>query len=214
MGRATVEAVLRMSAEHVAGPKEQGRRDADRELYWHGVQAGRVALKDGSCGRRSCGGARSGHGAAKRARWRFRVRQANWRWTAGGRERHNQPLSPESCAERCEAAGELAGSTVSGLSSSAACSSTCSHRVPSLRYYGFLANDNRQHQLAECRRFLLAAPLPGAERARPATTDPRDLYEASTGRPLRRCPRCHDGSMQAVDHLAGAWACPPTLDSS
>ena len=46
MGRATVEAVLQMSAEKVAGPKEQGRRDADRELYWHGVQAGRVALKE------------------------------------------------------------------------------------------------------------------------------------------------------------------------
>ena len=46
MGRATIEAVLRMSAESVAGPKEQGRRDADRELYWHGVQAGRVALKE------------------------------------------------------------------------------------------------------------------------------------------------------------------------
>ena len=46
MGRATIEAVLQMSAEQVAGPKEQGRRDADRELYWHGVQAGRVALKE------------------------------------------------------------------------------------------------------------------------------------------------------------------------
>ena len=46
MGRATVEAVLKMSAEQVAGPKEQGGRDADRELYWHGVQAGRVALKE------------------------------------------------------------------------------------------------------------------------------------------------------------------------
>ena len=33
MGRATVEAVPGMSAEQVAGPKEQGRRDADRELY-------------------------------------------------------------------------------------------------------------------------------------------------------------------------------------
>ena len=46
MGRATIEAVLQMSAVQVAGPKEQGRRDADRELYWHGVQAGRVALKE------------------------------------------------------------------------------------------------------------------------------------------------------------------------
>ena len=46
MGRATIEAVLQMSAVQVAGPKEQGRRDADREVYWHGVQAGRVALKE------------------------------------------------------------------------------------------------------------------------------------------------------------------------
>ena len=46
MGRATIEAVLQMSAAQVAGPKEQGRRDADRELYWHGVQAGRKALRD------------------------------------------------------------------------------------------------------------------------------------------------------------------------
>ena len=36
MGRATIEAVLQMSAEQVAGPKEQGRRGGDRELYWHG----------------------------------------------------------------------------------------------------------------------------------------------------------------------------------
>jgi transposase-like protein len=44
MGRATVEAVLRMSAEQLAGPKTQGRRDDDRDLYWHGSQPGRVAL--------------------------------------------------------------------------------------------------------------------------------------------------------------------------
>ena len=31
MGRATIAAVLRMSAEALAGPKEQGRRDADRD---------------------------------------------------------------------------------------------------------------------------------------------------------------------------------------
>ena len=51
MGRATIEAVLQMSAAQVAGPKEQGRRDADREVYWHGVQAGRVALR--GCPKRS-----------------------------------------------------------------------------------------------------------------------------------------------------------------
>jgi putative transposase len=46
MGRATVEAVLRMSAEQVAGAKRQGCRGDDRELYWHGSQKGRIALKE------------------------------------------------------------------------------------------------------------------------------------------------------------------------
>ena len=49
------------------------------------------------------------------------------------------------------------------------------HRI---RYYGFLANRNRREQLAECRRLLLAAPLPEAEHAGPATTDFRDCYQA------------------------------------
>ena len=34
-----------MSAEQVAGPKAQGCRGPDREVYWHGVQGGHVALK-------------------------------------------------------------------------------------------------------------------------------------------------------------------------
>ena len=46
MGRATVEAVLQMSAEQVAGPNAQGRRGLDREVYGHGVQGGRVAIKE------------------------------------------------------------------------------------------------------------------------------------------------------------------------
>jgi putative transposase len=46
MGRATVEAILRMSAEQLAGPRSQGRRDDDRDLYWHGSQKGRVALRE------------------------------------------------------------------------------------------------------------------------------------------------------------------------
>ena len=83
------------------------------------------------------------------------------------------------------------------------------HRI---RHYGFLANRNRQQKLTECRR-LLCTPPPAAE-AGPVATDYRDRYEALTGRSLRRCPRCHDGNMQAVD-LAGAWGwCPVILDSS
>src|SRR5262245_10887184 len=45
MGRATIEAVLLMSAQAVAGPKQQGKK-ADRPIAYHGSQAGRVALKE------------------------------------------------------------------------------------------------------------------------------------------------------------------------
>ena len=85
------------------------------------------------------------------------------------------------------------------------------HRI---RYYGLLANLARQQKLTECRRLLHAPPPPPPEHASPATTDYRDRYEALTGRSLRRCPRCHDGNMHAVDRLADEWACPAILDSS
>ena len=45
MGRATIEAILRMSAEGVAGPRQQGRK-SNRDVYWHGAQPGRVALRE------------------------------------------------------------------------------------------------------------------------------------------------------------------------
>jgi putative transposase len=45
MGRATIEAVLLMSAAQVAGPKQQGKK-TDRDVAYHGSQAGRVALKE------------------------------------------------------------------------------------------------------------------------------------------------------------------------
>lgn len=45
MGRASVEAVLELSATQVAGPPPQGKaRQADR--VWHGTQPGRVFLKE------------------------------------------------------------------------------------------------------------------------------------------------------------------------
>ena len=43
MGRATIEAVLLMSARQAAGPKQQGQK-TDREVVYHGSQTGRVAL--------------------------------------------------------------------------------------------------------------------------------------------------------------------------
>jgi transposase-like protein len=45
MGRATIETVLQLSAEQVAGPPQQGRRRAEG-IFWHGTQAGSVYLKE------------------------------------------------------------------------------------------------------------------------------------------------------------------------
>lgn len=45
MGRATIEAILKMSAEEVAGSRQQGKA-SDRPYYWHGTQPGRVALAE------------------------------------------------------------------------------------------------------------------------------------------------------------------------
>jgi len=44
MGRATIEAVLLMSAEQVAGPKTPGKKSGD--IRWHGRQGGKVALSE------------------------------------------------------------------------------------------------------------------------------------------------------------------------
>jgi transposase-like protein len=45
MGRATIEAVLLMSAAQAAGPNQPGRK-THRQVVDHGTQAGRVALKE------------------------------------------------------------------------------------------------------------------------------------------------------------------------
>src|SRR5438105_2387664 len=40
MGKAAVEAMLQISAEQIAGPKQQGKRGSDRPIRHHGVQDG------------------------------------------------------------------------------------------------------------------------------------------------------------------------------
>src|SRR5579884_2111663 len=45
MGRASIEAVLRLSARQVAGEPQQGKARAG-EVSWHGTQPGRVKLKE------------------------------------------------------------------------------------------------------------------------------------------------------------------------
>jgi len=47
-GRATIEAVLQLSAEQVAGPRTPGQRRSG--LLWHGRQNGRVCLKERKLG--------------------------------------------------------------------------------------------------------------------------------------------------------------------
>jgi hypothetical protein len=44
MGRATIEAVLTLSAQQIAGPKEPGK--AGGAIRWHGTQKGVVALSE------------------------------------------------------------------------------------------------------------------------------------------------------------------------
>ena len=85
------------------------------------------------------------------------------------------------------------------------------HRI---RYYGFLANRTRRQKLAECRRLLSTPPASPPEQAGRTAADYRDRYEALTGRSLRRCPRCDDGSMLVVDLLARRWVSPAIVDSS
>lgn len=46
MGRATIEAVLEMSAEVVAGPKQAGRARSANDTVWYGRQGGQAYLSD------------------------------------------------------------------------------------------------------------------------------------------------------------------------
>ncbi len=45
-GRATIQAVLQMSAEQVVGPKRRGKRDETRSVHWYGSQPGVVSLSN------------------------------------------------------------------------------------------------------------------------------------------------------------------------
>ena len=48
LGRKTIETILEVSAEQIAGPRAQGR--AGKEVRWHGHQRGRVRLADRQLG--------------------------------------------------------------------------------------------------------------------------------------------------------------------
>jgi hypothetical protein len=74
------------------------------------------------------------------------------------------------------------------------------HRI---RYYGLLGNRHRKERLAHCRQ-LLGTASPANSSASTSPPDYRDRYEALTGISLRTCPRCRDGQMRIVEHLARA----------
>ena len=46
IGRVTIDTVLEMSAEQVAGPRQQGKWRQDGELLWYGKQPGQIYLSD------------------------------------------------------------------------------------------------------------------------------------------------------------------------
>jgi hypothetical protein len=70
-----------------------------------------------------------------------------------------------------------------------------SHILPpgfqKIRFHGFLAHRRRKDGLALC-RYLLQTP---EQELLPRPTDYREVYEAVTGRSLRRCPACGAASM-------------------
>ena len=68
MGRATIEAVLEMSAEGVAGVKQAGRSRAEDDTVWYGRQGGVVYLSD----RKVRGGAATAQAPGRRGGWRGR----------------------------------------------------------------------------------------------------------------------------------------------
>ena len=77
-----------------------------------------------------------------------------------------------------------------------------------IRHYGFLSHRYRKAKLALCRQLLGMKLPPVAPEPRP---DYRDLYEKLTGRSLRECPVCHQGTMVRVALLPPLSRAPPLV---
>ncbi len=85
------------------------------------------------------------------------------------------------------------------------------HRI---RYYGLLGNRYRKEHLAQCRQLLGTASPETTSSVSTSPSDYRDRVEALTGISLRTCPRCRDGQMRIVEHLARAHGGSPITDTS
>ena len=80
MGRATIEAVLEMSAEGVAGPKQASRAREEGEAVWYGGRAVRSTCRSGRF-------ASSGRGSGDGTRGREASSRYRRTWQCGGRGR-------------------------------------------------------------------------------------------------------------------------------
>lgn len=80
-----------------------------------------------------------------------------------------------------------------------------------IRYYGFLANCQRNSKLARCRALLGMARIDTTPSPPALPCDYRDLYQALTGTSLTLCPACGHGHMLVIDVLAPMekrrWRC-------
>jgi hypothetical protein len=79
---------------------------------------------------------------------------------------------------------------------------------PRIRHYGFLSHRYRKAKLSLCRQLLGMKLTPVAPEPRP---DYRDLYEKLTGKSLRECPVCHQGTMVRVALLPPLSRAPPLV---
>jgi hypothetical protein len=75
-----------------------------------------------------------------------------------------------------------------------------------IRHYGFLCHRYRKAKVSLCRRLLGMEPTPAAPESRP---DYRDRYQQLTGKSLRECPVCHQGTMVRVAILPDLSRAPP-----
>jgi len=75
-------------------------------------------------------------------------------------------------------------------------------RFVRIRYYGLLANRNRQEDLTQCRRLLAESSTAPPSPSPAPVTDWRALMQRLTGVDPTLCPKCGQGHLQPVREIA------------
>jgi len=75
-------------------------------------------------------------------------------------------------------------------------------RFVRIRYYGLLANRNRQEDLTQCRRLLAESSTAPPSPSPAPVTDWRELMQRLTGVDPTLCPKCGHGHLQPVGEIA------------